>query len=141
MARAADMAKALAALAGTEDLASLISGWRRTGVLAKASTARQVDEGLLKDEAEIELYRAVFQRKAALLESFETRDYGTYLHLLVEIRPHIDRCLDEVLIMAGEPSLKANRLALLGLVSDYWSGYADFSMLKSLAPSGYNSVG
>jgi glycyl-tRNA synthetase beta chain len=136
IARAEARASALAALLYTDDLAALVAGWKRIGVLAKGAESRRVDEALLKDEAEIRLYRAVLAREHALLRSFESRDYRAYLTLLVELKPFIDSCLDEVLIMAEEPSLRFNRLALLGLVAECWSKYADFSMLKSLSPSG-----
>lgn len=136
MARAEGIAAALTALVGTGDLSALVSAWRRVGVLTKGTAPGEVDEALLREEAEVELYRAVSARKASLTQAFEAKDYGAYLRLLVEIKPYIDRCMDQVLIMAEDPSVRANRLALLGLVAHSWSKYADFSMLKSLVPSG-----
>lgn len=136
IARSEERASALAALVGEEEMAALVSGWRRAGVLAKAAESRHVDEGLLEDRAEIDLHLAIMERKRRLDDAFEARKYGDYLSMLAEIKPYIDKCLDEVLIMAKEATLKANRLALLGIVADYWSNFADFSMLKSLAPNG-----
>ncbi len=136
LARAEAMAKALSDLVGTRQLAELVAAWGRVGVLGKAATSRLVDEALLRDEAERALYRAVRERDQRLLATFESRRYAEYLNLLSELKPFIDRCLDEVLIMAGETALKENRLTLLGLLARFWSDYADFSLLKSLVPSG-----
>jgi len=136
LARAEGMARALADLVGTVELADLVTGWRRVGVLGKSAASREVGEALLKDEAEARLYEAVKARKEHLEKAFESGDYAGYLRLLVELKPHIDRCLDEVLIMTDDMPVRENRLALLGSVADFWIGYADFSLLKSLVPSG-----
>jgi glycyl-tRNA synthetase beta subunit len=37
-----------------------------------------------------------------LRKPFESGDYAGYLRLLVELKPYIDRCLDEVLIMTDD---------------------------------------
>ncbi|HHY76371.1 MAG TPA: glycine--tRNA ligase subunit beta [Firmicutes bacterium] len=136
IARAEGMARALADLAGTKDLADLVTGWRRVGVLGKGGAGREVDEALLKEEAEAALYRALRSWEGALKRALESRDYAGYLRILVELKPYIDRCLDEVLIMTDDAALRENRLALLGSVAAYWNAYADFSLLKSLVPSG-----
>ena len=136
LARAEGMAKALTDLVGTAELADLVTGWRRVGVLGKSGASREVQEALLKEDAEARLYEAIKVRKEPLGKAFESADYAGYLRLLVELKPYIDRCLDEVLIMTDDMPLRENRLALLGMVAGYWMGYADFSLLKSLVPSG-----
>ncbi|MGI6667078.1 MAG: glycine--tRNA ligase subunit beta [Bacillota bacterium] len=136
LARAEDMVKAIADLAGTQELADLVAGWRRVGVLGKQATSRQVNETLLRDDAEVALHKAVLERREGFVKAFESHDYAGYLGLLLDLKPYIDRCLDNVLIMAEDSSLRQNRLALLGSVAGYWSDYADFSLLKSLVPSG-----
>jgi glycyl-tRNA synthetase beta chain len=136
LARIEAMAKALAGLVGTRELADLVTGWRRVGVLGKAAATKKVDKALLKDDAEAALYEALLQRKEELEKTFESGDYAGYLRLLVELKPYIDRCLDEVLIMTDEAPLRENRQALLASAAGYWIGYADFSLLKSLVPSG-----
>jgi glycyl-tRNA synthetase beta chain len=136
LARAEAMAKAISDLVGTRELADLVAAWGRVGVLGKAASSRRVDEALLRDKAELALYEAIRERHERLVEAFESLRYAEYLELLWEIRPFIDRCLDEVLIMADDEALRENRLALLGILADFWIDYADFSLLKSLVPSG-----
>ena len=100
LARAEDMVKAIADLAGTQELADLVAGWRRVGVLGKQATSRQVNETLLRDDAEVALHKAVLERREGFVKAFESHDYAGYLGLLLDLKPYIDRCLDNVLIMA-----------------------------------------
>ncbi|NLC14710.1 MAG: glycine--tRNA ligase subunit beta [Firmicutes bacterium] len=132
IARLPHMARALAALAGTENLDNVVTGWRRTSVLGSRAQGRQVAEDLLVEEPEKQLYRLV-KGKGALMEAlFENKQYQEYLQELSALRAPIDSCLDKVLIMAEDESLKQNRLRLLGLVSDMFTRFADFSHVLPL---------
>lgn len=126
------MTEALAGLVGAPELGDVVTGWRRTSVLGKASASRQVSTELLVEDAEKNLCRVVTGQleRADLL--FQRKEYGEYLSLLAGLRPAIDECLDQVLIMAEDPLVKANRLSLLGTVSDLFTRFADFSQVLSL---------
>jgi len=126
------MTEALSEFSKRPELADVVTGWRRTSVLGKASASRQVSEDLLKEEPEKNLYKAVTERLEQANLLFEEKRYGEYLALLAGLRPHVDECLDKVLIMAEDPAVKANRLALLGTVSDLYTRFADFSHVLSL---------
>ncbi len=126
------MAKALLDIAGSPALSDVIVGWRRTNVLGKGSSSREVSPGLFQEPAEENLYRVLLERYDAAKELYERGDYSAYLVFLAELRPAIDRCLDEVLIMAKEPEIKENRLRLLGLAADLFTVFADFSQVLSL---------
>lgn len=136
IARLPQMAEALQALSGSAALADVVTGWRRTSVLAKEAAGQDVvvEPGFLKEDPEVALYRAFKERekRAALL--YEGRCYPRYLALLRDMRPYIDRCLDEVLIMAEDPSVRANRLALLKAVSLLFTRFAGFSHVLPLVP-------
>jgi len=132
IARLPKMARALSSLIGTEKLSDIVTGWRRTSVLAKNYTARDVSEDLLREEAEICLYREIECQEQRAWALFENKKYDEYLQFLASLRPAIDRCLDEVLIMAKEPRVKENRLKLLGVVSDFFAWFASFSHILPL---------
>jgi glycyl-tRNA synthetase beta chain len=65
-------------------------------------------------------------------ELFDNKKYEEYLEELSALRVPIDSCLDNVLIMAEDEALKQNRLNLLGLVSDMFTRFADFSYVLPL---------
>lgn len=134
IARLGSMVHALACLAGTEKLAWVVTGWRRTSVLAKASQSRSVREDLLSEEPEIALYRTFQAKKESAGRMLEGGRYADYLDVLAGLRPDIDLCLDKVLIMARDPEIRDNRLALLGEVSDLFTAFADFSHTLPLVP-------
>jgi len=132
IARLPMMADALTALARSSKLGDVVTGWRRTSVLAKGSGSGEASPSLFREEAEAALYQAVTERTGALDSLFEGRGYDQYLDVVASLRSPIDRCLDEVLIMADHQDLRANRLALLKAVSRLFTRYADFAHLLPL---------
>ncbi len=86
-----------------------------------------VDEALLLEPAET----ALAERAGDLAEQVETmraeRNYRGALELIATLRPQVDAFFDEVMVMAPEETLRANRLALLGRVLGDFSRIADFS--------------
>jgi glycyl-tRNA synthetase beta chain len=132
IARLPSMTQALSALAGTPALADVVTGWRRTSVLTRDIAARDVKPGLLKEQAEIDLNAALRLTGPMAGDLFESGRFDDYLLQLARLRAPIDRCLDEVLIMAEDSGLRANRLALLGAVSDLFTRYADFAHVLPL---------
>jgi glycyl-tRNA synthetase beta chain len=89
----------------------------------------RVDEGLLQDEAERVLYAQLETLGAEVRPLVEARQYREALEKLATLREPVDRFFDEVLVMAPEPSLKANRLALLGNLRGLFMAIADVSRL------------
>ncbi len=134
IARLPEMASALADLVDAPAMLDVVTGWRRTNVLAKGVSAGPVAQELLKETAEKNLHFAFTLRSQKLNAFYKKGDYSGYLCLLAELRPFIDACLDEVLIMATEPELKQNRLRLLGAVAETFTRFADFSQMLSVVP-------
>ena len=126
------MVEALAALPVTGPLTDVVTGWRRTSVLGKTAAGRDVIPELLVDDPEKELYHLVNQLKNEMESFFQGKEYARYLDELSSLRVPIDNCLDKVLIMAKDEELKQNRLRLLGLVSDMFTRFADFSYVLPL---------
>jgi len=133
VARLPAMAKALSDLAGRPELADVVTGWRRTSVLAKgAEPAGEVNPNLFVEEPEKALYGAIAEASPVLASMYEEGDYSGYLDRLAALRKPVDRCLDAVLIMTDDLAVRSNRLALLRSASRLYTVYADFSHVLPL---------
>jgi glycyl-tRNA synthetase beta chain len=89
--------------------------------------APSVDPALLKDEAE----RALDETGQMVAEDVQSlaarREYGPALIAIAGLRPVVDAFFDRVMVMAPEPEIRANRLALVGRTVKDFSRIADFS--------------
>jgi glycyl-tRNA synthetase beta chain len=100
---------------------------RKSGVEA----AGTVDQALLAEPAERDLWLA-FERLAPEVERHYTgRDYAAALKSLASAKPVVDRFFDDVMVMADEPAIRANRLALLRGVAATMNRVADIGRLAS----------
>ncbi|HEY4008921.1 MAG TPA: glycine--tRNA ligase subunit beta [Acidobacteriaceae bacterium] len=89
--------------------------------------ANSVDPALMKDEAE----RALDETGAKVAAEVESlaadREYVPALIAIAGLRPIVDAFFDRVMVMAPEPEIRANRLALVGRTVKDFSRIADFS--------------
>ena len=96
---------------------------------AKTETEIQVE--LLHEDAERSLYEAV-QRLAPLVEAgMQNQDYAAMLILLASARTVVDEFFDKVMVMAEDPAVRNNRLALLKRLGDLMNQVADISKLAA----------
>jgi glycyl-tRNA synthetase beta chain len=94
-----------------------------------AEAAAAVDRGLLTDGAEDELYRA-FQKLGPQVDALcAAGDYAPALQALATAKPAVDRFFDAVMVMADDPAIRGNRLALLSGVARTMNQVADISRL------------
>jgi glycyl-tRNA synthetase beta chain len=81
----------------------------------------------LTEEAEQRLYAEV-TRIAPEVETLRARQqYAQALEQIATLRPAVDSFFDRVMVMAPEPHLRRNRLALIASVLKDFSRIADFS--------------
>ncbi len=116
------------------DAQALAAANKRIGNLlrqAGAVASTQVDDALLEAGAERELAAALgaAQHDGALLMA--TRDYVGLLQRLALLRAPVDRYFECVMVMAENPAVRANRLALLASVRDAFLKVADISLLPA----------
>jgi len=104
---------------------------RVANILAKQPVApgTSVDPGLLKEPAEQQLAQQVADLKARVEPLFAAREYKEALAALAGLRPAVDLFFDKVMVMAEDPQLRANRLALLASLRDLFWEVADISQL------------
>ena len=88
-----------------------------------------VDAALLRDAAEKQLYACITDAEPGFQQSIQERDYAKLLTQLAALQPAIDTFFDDVLVMAKEPSLRANRLALLNQIGQKVYAVADLTKL------------
>ncbi|MEW5791992.1 MAG: glycine--tRNA ligase subunit beta [Pseudomonadota bacterium] len=85
---------------------------------------------LLREDAENALWTAWQALQAPAEALLAVGDYGPALDLLAGLRGPVDRFFDEVMVMAEDPALRANRLALIGTLRGAFLRIADFSLLQ-----------
>lgn len=113
-------------------MARLATGFARASrILDQGVPAPVVDEGRLTEPAEVELLRAWRAVAAEVEDAVGARRYGDALQALARLADPIDRFFDDVLVMAPDLEVRANRLALLRDVAGAFLRVADFSRLAA----------
>ncbi|MGX8219266.1 glycine--tRNA ligase subunit beta [Psychrobacter celer] len=122
--------QAFSELAQAEKLAD--SNKRVANILAKSevSVADNVDEALLSEPAEQELYQAVQQAQTAVKPLLETADYTQVLQTLASLDAPLTQFFADVMVNSEDAALKNNRLALLKQVRALFLTVADISELQ-----------
>jgi glycyl-tRNA synthetase beta chain len=132
-------AQALHNLRGSENLGALcVAAKRIKNILAKSASQSdwspgEVDESLLAEEAERELYRAYLALDRDTQALARVGDYQLALEAISTLRPSVDTFFDRVLVMAEDKAVRENRLRLLGKLDRMFSGIAQFSEIGSEA--------
>jgi len=110
-----------------EDFEHLAVAFKRAKNILGQQPAAKVDAGLLTEAAERELHAAV-GRLAGTNGSYEGR-----LRALAGLRAPVDRFFDDVLVMAEDEKVRANRLGLLSQALALFYRIADISKLGGQA--------
>lgn len=90
----------------------------------------QVATALLHEPAEQALHQQVQAISVTVTPLFAARDYGQALKQLAGLRQVVDTFFDEVMVMADDADLRANRLALLKSLRNLFLQVADLSQLQ-----------
>jgi glycyl-tRNA synthetase beta chain len=126
-------AEAVTAVRGSEDFAAVSAAFKRMkNILAQAAeknvaAASSVDATLLTDPAEKAFAEQALTVAAEVAVLRDAKNYTAALEAIATLRPQVDAFFEAVMVMAPEPALRANRLALLTRVLTDLSGIADFS--------------
>lgn len=126
---------ALEALRAEPDFAALAAAFKRVANLVKKSAdagdlGGQFDAALCEKDAEIQLHGQAVRLQATSAAALAARDDAAALRCLAQLRPHVDRFFDDVMVMADDMAVRRNRLALLGLVAGLFAPIADFGKLQ-----------
>ena len=88
-----------------------------------------VDPSLFEDAAEKQLAADIEHLNAEVNPLLEQRDYAGVLKALATLRQPVDAFFDDVLVMAENPAVQSNRLALLQSLRQLFLNVADISHL------------
>jgi glycyl-tRNA synthetase beta chain len=124
--------RALAEFLRLPDAQSLAAANKRiANILRKATepVRDRVDEDLLRDPAEQILAEQVAAVGRLVEPRFAARQYTEALQSLAVLRKAVDEFFDSVMVMADDPALRANRLALLRRLQSLFMRAADLSRL------------
>ncbi|MBS3785465.1 MAG: glycine--tRNA ligase subunit beta [Gammaproteobacteria bacterium] len=102
---------------------------RKAETDAASSIQTSVNADQFEQAAESELFEAVSTREASLASFIENAQYAEALALLAELKEPVDRFFDEVMVMADDPAIQKNRLALLHRLQQQFLAIADVSAL------------
>jgi len=105
---------------------------RIRNILKKAdeSIPARVDPELLQDQAEQDLAASIEEMAAAVQPLFASADYTQGLKVLAGLKEPVDRFFDQVMVMADDPMIRSNRLALLAKMENLFLSVADLSRLQ-----------
>ena len=108
------------------------SNKRVANILAKSEStvAENVDETLLAEDAEKDLYHAVQRAQIEVTPLLKTADYTQILQTLVSLDEPLTEFFADVMVNSEDEALKNNRLALLKQVRALFLTVADISELQ-----------
>ena len=124
---------AVRAFAAMPEAQSLAGANKRIGnILKKAdSSASTINSALLTDPSEKALAAVLEQLRPEAQARFAAGDYAGTLKLLAQVRDPVDVFFDDVMVMADDLKLRANRIALLRELHGLMNQVADISKLAA----------
>ena len=125
--------QAVAALRGSEDFEALSVAFKRVGNILADHDPGEVDPAAFVEAEERDLFEALASLEPDSRERIDGGRYEDALRGLSTLRPRVDRFFDEVLVMAKDEALRANRLALLHRLRTSFSAVAE---LSEIVPEG-----
>ncbi|MGH3042131.1 MAG: DALR anticodon-binding domain-containing protein, partial [Gaiellaceae bacterium] len=91
--------------------------------------AGALDPSLATDQAELALIEALGQASPRIEAAVSEGDFPAAIAAAAELGPPVDRFFDEVLVMAEDEGVRANRLRLLLDVRDAVGALGDLSQI------------
>ncbi len=127
----AELARTLAAESSSDDFDRAYVAFDRSNRLAgKADGAAGVlDPALATDEAELALIETLGEASPRIEAAVAEGDFPAAIAAAAELGPPVDRFFDEVLVMAEDERVRANRLRLLLDVRDAVGALGDLSQI------------
>ena len=126
--------KALESLKSAADFEPLAIAFKRVvNIIKKADTAhlQPVDPALFQETSESALHAAYLSVRQKVADSLEREDFDQALREMATLRNPVDAFFDQVMVMAEDPKLRSNRLALLSDIAGLFGAVADFSLISA----------
>lgn len=110
-------------------LSPLAETFKRVGNILKGQAPGPVEPALCRESAEQHLWDVYGDVARALEADAASGDYAGFLHDAARLKGAVDAFFDAVLVMAEDPAVRANRLALLGAVAGRLRALAEFGRI------------
>ncbi|MDY0255351.1 MAG: glycine--tRNA ligase subunit beta [Tenuifilaceae bacterium] len=126
--------RALEKLKAEPDFEPLAIAFKRVvNIIKKSDTAvgAALNEGLFEAPCEGDLLNAFKKVRAQVADNLNNHCFEEALRQIASLRGAVDAFFDGVMVMAEDETIRANRLALLGQISDLFAMFADFSKLST----------
>lgn len=125
-----ERALALERLKGKEDFARLAVLFKRVAnIVSGGEAAEAVKPALFEKEEEGRLHEAIERVAPQVEAALSRRDYHAAALALATLKETVDNFFDAVMVMAEDPAVRANRLALLSRLYRLALGVADISKM------------
>ncbi|NVN90473.1 MAG: glycine--tRNA ligase subunit beta [Desulfuromonadales bacterium] len=111
------------------DFEPLAVAFKRIGNIIKEGTDALVDPSLFQDGAEGALYQAFHDVKIQVGAAIEQGAWLEALTRIASLRGPVDGFFDRVMVMAEDPQVRTNRLALLTVIDRMLGRIADVSRI------------
>jgi glycyl-tRNA synthetase beta chain len=113
-----------------EAIALASANKRVANILAKQTqVSSTLNDQLLQEPAEQTLSAEISRLATEIAPLIEQRDYSGVLSRLALLRDPVDAFFDSVMVMADDPAVRNNRLALLVNLRQLFINVADISQL------------
>ncbi len=129
--------EALGKFLDTDDGKNLLAGYRRATNIIRIEEKKDaagytgaVDEGLLRDPIEINLWKTIQSTAAAARHCIAREDFAGAMEALSKLRPAVDVFFDKVTVNVDDAPVRANRLNLLNQIRAATHEVADFSRIE-----------
>lgn len=119
--------KALKNFRSTSEFSLLWEVFKRAKGQLSHATSDEFNSSLLQETAEKHLYEKLAHVSSNLTQTLKNKQYTQAYTELSSLQPHLATFFDEVKVLADDPKLKQNRLALLKQVLSLFEQLLDFT--------------
>ncbi len=130
--------KALESLRAKPDFEPLAVGFKRvvnilkkSGKLEGEERPGEVKQDLFEDESESALFAAYQKVEKKVTEAIGKGLFEKALQDIATLRGPVDAFFEGVMVLAEDPNVRRNRMALLGHIAALFGKFADFSKLST----------
>jgi glycyl-tRNA synthetase beta chain len=123
--------RALQELREESNFLSLASNFKRVvNIISQSKNIiSSLDETVLQEPAEQALWRLYLQVQPEVESARKNHDYRAAFLSLASMRNAVDEFFKEVMVMAENPAIRANRISLLHRISQLFKSLADISRI------------
>ena len=100
------------------DRTNFVDAYNRINNLTKDINFTEIDEELLKEDAEKNLYNKFVETDDKFKDALSSENYKEAMDSLEYLVPSIDAFFDNVMVMAEDENLRKNRLALINSIEE-----------------------